>query len=248
MAMMGSAAWSGQDHAMQSNGDDDFQQFLDISSMANLADGLQFDFQDFHGSNGGPNMMAAPHRQAMDTPMSGTDNPDAMPSRGEQPTSMNMQMPPMTTAAGFQSIPTTMMPAPSPNEAIVDSIDAQIQFLQQQKLQHQQRQLEEQQAAAFFAQQRSNIVPPTPQSLELLAGNNHFYGQSGRSDGPSQQQGQPQHPQQQQQPVDYRYQRLKEQQEVGFGLDGFPEGGSTTNPDCYLDVIHTTCFASCDAA
>lgn len=100
------------------------------------------------------------------------------------------------------------------SDAISD-LDAQIQFLQHQKLQQQQRQLEEQQRrfaeqqAAFFAQQQS-MVPPTPQSLEMQAAN-QYYTQGDQT--PHHSQG-----------MFDRYQHLKEQQDVratpriGFGV------------------------------
>lgn len=185
---------------MHQGNDDDFHQFLDmnnLNSMGNLGDGLQFDF-DFHNPDGG-HMMQVPHRDALDTPMSGTNGSVLMP------TAMH-QMPTMTTASTHPPIPSVMMtahPHPHPHahgDAISD-IDAQIQFLQQQKIQQQQRQMEQQQVA-FFAQQQSRMVPPTPQSLELQAGNHRFYAQ------PEQRT-----PQQQQELFD-NFHRMKEQQDV----------------------------------
>ncbi|OIW34911.1 hypothetical protein CONLIGDRAFT_30882 [Coniochaeta ligniaria NRRL 30616] len=198
MSMMNST-WNGQDHSMQAGQDDDFQQFLDMNGMDNMGDGMQFDFQDFHDGNGANNhMLPNQHRQTLDTAMSGTDTPDML-ARSD-PTGLH-QMPAITSGVSYQSIPATMIPPPTPTEAIVNTIDAQIQFLQQQKLQHQ---LQEQQAA-LFAQQQQRIVPPTPQSLELQAGTHHYYSNHSQAD---------QTPQQQ--PLDYRYQRLKEQQEMLF--------------------------------
>jgi hypothetical protein len=204
---MDSVAWG---DAMQPGPEDDFQQFLDMCGMANMTDNLQFEFQEFHnpngggggGGGGGGHMMQqqAPHRQPADAPMSGTDTPDVL-SRADPGAALHHQMSPMTSAPSYQTVPTSMMPPPTPNEAIVDNIDAQIQFLQQQKLQHQQRQLAEQQAA-FMAQQQSRMVPPTPQSLELQAGTGHFYSQPRPDHTP------------QQHPIDYRYQRVKDHQEV----------------------------------
>lgn len=199
---MDSVAWG---DAMQPGPDDDFQQFLDICGMANMTDSIQFEFQEFNNANNGAGaghlaMQGAPHRQPADSAMSGTDTPDVI-SRTDPGSLHHHQMSPMTTAPSYQTVPTSMMPPPTPNEAIVDNIDAQIQFLQQQKLQHQRRQLEEQQAA-FLAQQQSRMVPPTPQSLELQAGATHFYSQPRPDHTP------------QQHPIDYRYQRVKDQQEV----------------------------------
>lgn len=183
---------------MQAGQDDDFQQFLDMNGMDNMGDGMHFDFQDFHDGNGANNhLLSSQHRQTLDTAMSGTDTPDML-ARSD-PAGLH-QMPAMTSAVAYQSIPATMIPPPTPTEAIVNTIDAQIQFLQQQKLQHQ---LHEQQAAMFAQQQHQRIVPPTPQSLELQAGTHHYYSSHTQSDHTPQQQ-----------PLDYRYQRVKEQQEV----------------------------------
>jgi hypothetical protein len=187
MAMMGSAGWNGQDPGIHPPPDDEFQQFLDMNGMGNLGEGLQFDFE-FQNA-GGVHMAGSQPREPMDTPMSGTDTP-GIPSR--QDNVMHSRMQPVSTAASQPAIPTTMVPPT--NEAMAE-IDAQIHFLQQQKLQHQQRQMEEQQIA-FFARQ-NRMVPPTPQSLELQAGT-QFY--------PA--------PDQQQQALYERYQRLKEQQDV----------------------------------
>jgi hypothetical protein len=173
--------------------DDDFQQFLDMNGMGNITDSLNYDFENFQAAAGSAHLMQTP-RDQLDTPMSGTDT--AMILSRTDP-ALQHQVPAMTTAAAYQTIPATMMPPPTPSEAIVNSIDAQIQFLQQQKMQHQQRQLEEQQAA-FFARQQTQMVPPTPQSLELPASANQFYSQPGSAD-------------RQQQPVDYCYQQAKDQ-------------------------------------
>lgn len=184
---------------MHPGAEDDFQQLFDINGMDSLSEGLQFDFGDFQHPNGG-GMMQVAHRETLDTPMSGTDGSVLMP------TAMHNQMHPMTTAPSNPPIPSSMMSTASSVNAISD-IDAQIQFLQQQKLQQQQlqqqqRQLEEQQAA-FFAQQQSRMVPPTPQSLEIQAGNHQFY--TGQPDRATQQH--------QQQDIFERIQRMKEQQQ-----------------------------------
>lgn len=199
MSMMNSS-WNGQDHNMQTGQDDDFQQLFDLNGMDNMGDGMHFDFQDFNDGNGANNhLLSNQHRQTLDTAMSGTDTPDML-ARSD-PAGLH-QMPAMTSAVAYQSIPATMIPPPTPTEAIVNTIDAQIQFLQQQKLQHQ---LHEQQAAMFAQQQHQRIVPPTPQSLELQAGTHHYYSSHTQSDHTPQQQ-----------PLDYRYQRVKEQQEMLF--------------------------------
>lgn len=210
MAMMDSSAWSVSDHPMHHTGDDDFQQFLDMNGMGNLNDSLNYDFPDFQAAAGagGNHMLPAP-REQLDTPMSGTDVPIVL---SQPDASLRHQMPTITSAGGYPNIPATMMPPPTPSEAIVNSLDAQIQFLQQQKIQHQRRQLEEQHAA-FYAHQQSRMVPPTPQSLEIPAGTGQFYPQPGSSDRQQQQQ---------QQPIDYRYQRQKDQQDVRRGIQDIP--------------------------
>ncbi|KAL1884278.1 hypothetical protein VTK73DRAFT_3262 [Phialemonium thermophilum] len=185
--MMEPVAWG---DGMQTSHDDEFQQFLDMCDMANLADGMQFDLHDFQNHS-----HQTSHQQHPDTTMSGVQL---------SPTTVAPHMPPVTSGVPYQTVPTSMIPAPTPAETIVDSIDAQIQFLQQQKLEHQRRQLEEQQAA-FMAQQQSRAVPPTPQSLELQAGSNPFYSNTPQPDHTPQQRS-----------VDYPYQRLKDQQEMAF--------------------------------
>ncbi|KAK3362090.1 helix-loop-helix DNA-binding domain-containing protein [Lasiosphaeria ovina] len=207
MAMMDSSAWNVSDHPMHPTTDDDFQQFLDMNGMSNLADSLSYEFQDFQSPAGAHLLQASSSRDHhLDTPMSGTDTPILL-SRADS--ALQHQVPAITTSASFQTIPATMMPPPTPSEAIVDSIDAQIQFLQQQKLQHQQRQIEEQQAA-FFVRHQNRMVPPTPQSMDLQARTNQFFSQPNGTD-------QHQHQHQQQTPgIDYRYQRLKEQQDMSF--------------------------------
>ena len=203
--MMDSSTWDVPDHTMHSapHTDDDFQHFLNMSGMNAIDDTPDYGFHDFHsaaGGAGGSHLLQQPGDQ-LDTPMSGTDAPMIL-SRAH-PGGLHQQMSAITTATSYQSIPTSLMPAPSPSEAMVNSIDAQIQFLQQQKLQAQQRQLAEQleeQQAAFFVRQ-SHMVPPTPQSLEIPARANQYYGQpspAGR----------------QQQQMDFRYQQAKDQQEV----------------------------------
>lgn len=203
---MESSTWPVPNQSVHSTTEDDFQQFLNMNGMGNLTDSMNYSFQDFQSSSGTQLLQSHP-REPLDIPMSGADTPMLL---SPAVSTMQHQMPALTSTAPFQSIPATMMPPPTPSEAIVDSIDAQIQFLQQQKLQHQQRQMEEQQAV-FFARQQSRMVPPTPQSLDIQPGNNHYYGQPGAAD----QQQQQQH----QQAIEYRYQRLKDQQDVSWSPD-----------------------------
>lgn len=160
-AMMSSTAWNGQDQTMASAGDEDFHQFLDMSSMGTLGDGMHFDFQSFQdGSSQG---LMNQSRDVPDTIMTDSDNPGLLATAGAMP---------MSTSAGQPTIPAHMMtPASDP----ISNIDAQIQYLQQQKFQQQQRQLQEQQAAFFHNHNHS--VPPTPQSLEM-PNSGHFYSQA----------------------------------------------------------------------
>ncbi|CAM1506900.1 Fc.00g065410.m01.CDS01 [Cosmosporella sp. VM-42] len=155
--MMSSSAWDGQDQAMTATSDDDFHQFLDMSGMANLGDGMQFDFQGFQDGS-----VMSHAREPADTIMGESENNTMMGAGNSIP---------ITTSAGQPSIPAHMM---TPSSDAISTIDAQIQYLQQQKFQQQQRQLQEQQAA-FFSNQ-SHSVPPTPQSLEMP--NGQFYSQA----------------------------------------------------------------------
>ncbi|KAM5355875.1 hypothetical protein ACJ41O_002521 [Fusarium nematophilum] len=161
--MMGSTAWDGQGQAMASTGDEDFHQFLDMSGITGLGDGMHFDFQGFQdGSAQG--LMNQP-REPPDTIMADTENQGIMSAANAMP---------MSTATGQPTIPAHMMtPANDP----ISNIDAQIQYLQQQKFQQQQRQLQEQQAAFFHNHNHS--VPPTPQSLEM-PNSGQFYSQAER--------------------------------------------------------------------
>ncbi|PSR91918.1 helix-loop-helix DNA-binding domain-domain-containing protein [Coniella lustricola] len=202
---MDAAAWNDQDHGMHHSTDDDIQQFLDMNSMGGFPDGLQFDF-GFQPQNGVSHLL---QRETLDTPMSGTDAAVIMA------TTMHDHMPALTSAPLHAAIPSALMPSqPAPGDAISE-IDAQIQFLQAQKLQQQQRQLDqqqqqheqqrrqlEQQQAAFFAQQQSRIVPATPQSLEMRAGDRPYHFQ-------------PDHTPQPQQDI-YEHFHMKEQLEMSF--------------------------------
>lgn len=161
---MSSATWNTQDQAMAAASEDDFQQFLDISGMANMGDGMQFDFQGFQ-DDGSHSIMAQP-RQTADAIMSDTD-PSTMIARSDA--LLQSHTPVMAP------LPSHMM-APSASHEAISNIDAQIQYLQQQKFQQQQRQLQEQQATFFTNQGHS--VPPTPQSLEMTPGSGQFYSQA----------------------------------------------------------------------
>ena len=111
--MMSSTPWNGQDQTMASAGDDDFHQFLDMSGMGSLGDGMHFDFQTFQdGSAQG--LMSQP-RDAPDTIMTDSENPGLMSAANTMP---------MSTATGQPTIPAHMMtPASDP----ISNIDAQLQ-------------------------------------------------------------------------------------------------------------------------
>jgi hypothetical protein len=201
MAMINSAAWNGQDQSMSSASDDDFQQFFDIG-MSNMGDSMQFDFHDFNTQNG-PSMMQSSHRDTVDTPMS-----DASASSVVAHNNMGVhsQLPTMTSAPSHPTVPSQTLPHQHTPSDTISEIDAQIQFLQHQRREHQrlQHQRLQQQQAAFYApqQQQRNIVPPTPQSLEMQAASQFYTSQdhghpSGMFEG---------------------YQQIKEQQDVRLVL------------------------------
>ncbi|KAM0281942.1 hypothetical protein ACHAQH_003288 [Verticillium albo-atrum] len=200
---MGGTGWNAQDQTLPSSHDDDFQQFLDMGGMGNLSEPLGFDFHDFQNGTGS-SMMPQSGRDQLDTQMGGTESSMTMARTDPSVRSVQNQFAAMSTAASHPSIPAQMIqPAPTPSDAMAE-IDAQIQFLQQQRMQQQQRQMHEQQAHQV-QQQTSyyvshNPVPPTPQSLEMPPNSSHFYAQE----------------QAQQNVFDSRYQRLKEQQDMAF--------------------------------
>ncbi|ETS87607.1 hypothetical protein PFICI_01435 [Pestalotiopsis fici W106-1] len=195
--------WNTQEHALQQANQDDFQQYLDMGEMSNLGDGMQFDFPGFSAATGAAMIHSHSAHDGLDTQMGGTETPHATGTNIGLP----HQMPPLTSSTNMPTIPSHMMPPQhtSARDTISD-LDAQIHFLQRQKLEQQQRQLEEQQQrfaeqqAAFFAQQQG-IVPPTPQSLEMQAAT-QFYTQGDQT--PHHSQG-----------MFDRY-RLKEQQDMAF--------------------------------
>ncbi|KAF6803203.1 Phosphorus acquisition-controlling protein [Colletotrichum sojae] len=189
---MDAASWNTQDPTLASSQDEEFQQFLNMGGMTNLGDSMTFDFNDFQTANG-PAMMHQAAREQLDTQMGGTDPSMVM---GNANSSMQAQLINMTTAAAHPAITTQMIPPPTPTDAITE-IDAQIQYLQQQRMQQQHRQIQEQHVAYYTNQ--SHAVPPTPQSLEMPPASNQFYSD------------------QRQTPMfDSRYQRMKEQQDMAF--------------------------------
>jgi len=167
--MHSSAVWNNQDPTLSGPSQDDFQQFLDMG-INNLGDSLQFDFQDFTPQQEqGAQLMHQDNGEAMDTRM------DGGPGTVGQDTTMQEQMPSMTTESSHPAIqgPPISHGHPS-NESLVE-LDAQIQYLQQQRHQQQQRQIQEQQQN-YYAQNR--MIPPTPNSMEMRGPNSQFYPQS----------------------------------------------------------------------
>ncbi|KAI0100409.1 helix-loop-helix DNA-binding domain-containing protein [Nemania sp. FL0031] len=202
MAMINSSAWNGQDQNMSPTGDDDFQQFFDIG-MSNT-DSMQFDFQPFHTQNG-PSMMQHDHRDPVDTPMSDAGVSTIIAQNNIR---AQTQVSAMTSAPSHSTVLSQIVPHQQTPDETITEIDAQIRFLQHQRIQQQQRQINEQQRrlqeqqAALYAQQQQqrNVVPPTPQSLEIQATSQFFASQdqahsSRMFDG---------------------YQQIKEQQDMAF--------------------------------
>ncbi|KAI9171439.1 Phosphorus acquisition-controlling protein [Paramyrothecium foliicola] len=192
--MMSSAAWDGQDQPMGPAPEDEFHQFLDMSGMGNMGDGMQFEFQGFQ--DGTAQSMMAQQRDPTDSIMTDSDVSHMIPRTSAM---MQAQSASISQAPNHSSISTHIMGQPSQADAI-SNIDAQIQYLQQQKLHQQQRQLEEQRAA-FYAN-HNHSVPPTPQSLEMTPSSGQFYSQ----------------PEQvhQQGIYDPGYQRRQQQQDMAF--------------------------------
>ncbi|PHH64546.1 hypothetical protein CDD81_4325 [Ophiocordyceps australis] len=145
------ATWSGGDQHMASAGEDDFAQFLDMG-------GMHFDFGAFsHGAQQQGGGTGAPRQHLEAVMATGSEGRLAAQQVG---------------AAGTVA-PAMMASAPVPVSDSISNLDAQIEYLQQQKMQHQQRQ---QQCASFFALHTPCSVPPTPQSLDMAPANAHFMG------------------------------------------------------------------------
>ncbi|KAK8140263.1 helix-loop-helix DNA-binding domain-containing protein [Apiospora sp. TS-2023a] len=153
---------------MTPTGEDDFQQFLELGGMSNIGDGLQFDFQDFNPATNPSSMMHSSHQghhDHMDTAMSGTETAGIIASSSM---SMPTQMIPTTSESMVPTVPSQMMGSqhPSPGDALSD-LDAQIQFLQHQRMQEHHRQIQEQnmqfeeQQINFFAQQQRTVATTT---------------------------------------------------------------------------------------
>lgn len=161
---------------MAATQEDDFNQFLDMSGMANIPEGMHFDFQGFQDGAGQP-MMA--QRESGDALMTDSDGSNMMPRSGGI---IQNQGQPISTSASHASIPAHMMAEGGGGNEAISNIDAQIQYLQQQKFHQQQRHLQEQRAAYYTTNSNhsnhGHSVPPTPQSLEMTPGSGHFYSQA----------------------------------------------------------------------
>lgn len=216
--MMSSAAWEGQDQHMASGPDDEFNQFLDMSGMGAMPDATAMQF-DFHGFQDGASSTAAQmmpgqqqqHHQQHHQQRPGQSSADALMTDSD-PSSMiprsdgllQNHTPAMSTGVGHPSIPAHhhMLATSAPDS--ISNIDAQIQYLQQQKFHQQQRQLHDQQATFYGSHGGHHSVPPTPQSLEMPPGSGQFYSQAEQMP-------------QQRAAYDRNYhQRMAEQQDMAF--------------------------------
>ncbi|KEY66128.1 hypothetical protein S7711_05300 [Stachybotrys chartarum IBT 7711] len=190
--MMGSTtAWDGQDQHMTSGNDDDFNHFFNISTMDSIGDAMNFDYNGFQD---GPASHIMPQAREPGNVMMAQPDPSSLLSR----TDAVMQSPAASALAssnGHPAIAAHMMGQPSQPDSI-SNIDAQIHYLQQQKLRQQQQQ---QQHTAFFSHNQS--VPPTPQSMELPPNIGQYYSQAEQMTQPG--------------VFDYQ-QRAKEQQDLAF--------------------------------
>ncbi|PQE20785.1 phosphorus acquisition-controlling protein [Rutstroemia sp. NJR-2017a BBW] len=160
--------WNPQDPTLPVSSQDDFQQFLDMT-MPNLGDALHFDFDFNQQQSQGAQIMHAENAESM---MARMANAGGIGHTG----SMQEHIQSLTTTSSQPAIlGTTMAHAQGPAESLTD-IDAQIRYLQHQRLREQQRQLQEQQRN-YYTQNR--IIPPTPNSMEMHGANqNQFYSQA----------------------------------------------------------------------
>ncbi|KAH8586313.1 hypothetical protein B0O99DRAFT_656892 [Bisporella sp. PMI_857] len=120
--------------------------------IGNLGDGLHFDFQDYNHQQGQESQMMHQNRASM----------------GRPDTTMQEHMPSMTTASSHPTISGPSITNHASNKDSISELDAQIQYLQQQRAQQQQRQLQEQQRN-YYSQNR--MIPPTPNSIEMHGAN-----------------------------------------------------------------------------
>lgn len=162
-----SGVWNTQDPTLSVPSQDDFQQFLDLN-MHNMAVGLQFDF-DFNQQQSQDQQMM--HQDGMDSMNTGMAGNHQVGLDG----SMHDHMSSMTTASSHSAILGTPVVHPHTSTESLTHLDAQIQYLQQQKHEQQLRQSQEQQRN-FYVQNR--MIPPTPNSMEIHGANQHFYSQA----------------------------------------------------------------------
>lgn len=194
---MSSAPWSGQDHNMGAGPDDEFQQYLDMSAMGNMSDGMQFDFSAFPHGNPQQHMMDQSREHTQDAIMGNSDTANLVPRTDSM---LPDQTPAIaTTLGGHPHVSADLVPTSAPDNSISD-IDAQIQYLQQQKFHQQQRQLHEQRVA-FFNTPHGHSIPPTPQSFEMPPGSGNYYSAADLPPSGS---------------FDRPYQRANEQQDVSL--------------------------------
>ena len=166
---------------MAATGEDDFHNFLNMAAMGNVNDDMQFDFNGLHDGSGHPiqghghghghgHHHAQQNRNMPDTIMSDYNNSAAMMSGNEAMMQNHGQA---ISSAPNQSIPAHMISPHHPPQNSISDIDAQIQYLQQQKLEQQQRQ-----STVYTNHNSGHSVPPTPQSLEMPPNNhNRYYSQ-----------------------------------------------------------------------
>jgi hypothetical protein len=142
---------------MSTGPEDDFQQFLDMGSMTNIGDSMQFDFASF--PDAATQHMMAQTQEPADTMMAQSDNTNMMQTQ---------IAPPMSSATGIATIPAHMNNmGRGQAQHDITSIDAQIQYLQQQQQQHRN---------SFYNHNHS--VPPTPQSIEMPPNGGQYYSQA----------------------------------------------------------------------
>jgi hypothetical protein len=164
--MDSSTVWNGQDPTLSVSSQDDFQQFLDM----NLGESLQFDFQDFNPQQAQTTQLT--QREDGETMDTGMNSGGILAG---QDTSMQEHMPSMTTASSHPTIHAAALAQTHSSNESLSELDAQIQYLQNQRHQQQQRQIQERQRN-FYAQ--SGMIPPTPNSIEMHGNHTQFYPQS----------------------------------------------------------------------
>lgn len=162
-----SGLWDTQDPTLSVPSQDDFQHFFE--NMHSIPDTLQFDFDFSQQQPQSQQMIHQDGMSSMNTAMVGSHQ------MGHDGT-MQEHMPSMTTSSNHPAILGTPIVHPRPATEV--ELDAQIQCLQQQKLQQQQlrQSLAQQQQRNFYAQSR--MIPPTPNSMEIHGANQHFYTQA----------------------------------------------------------------------